>query len=125
MSAQTIYEHGDPSLYCMACDHYHDPAEGCAMFDESKRGFVIDTGTAPLNRGEADLADAVAAGAELTEVDRLRVVLALKDAQIDRLADRIGRAIVAAQDGEPSPTLISILRGERPTDRTNRSEETR
>jgi hypothetical protein len=44
---QVIYEHGDPRLYCMACDHYHDAAEGCALFDEHPRGFVIDKGRAP------------------------------------------------------------------------------
>lgn len=41
---QVIYEHGDPRDYCMGCDHYHDPAEGCAVVDSLGRGFVIDKG---------------------------------------------------------------------------------
>ena len=72
-------------------------------------------------REGAALAEAVAQGEDLTEVERLRVVLVMKDAQIDRLASRIGKAIVAMQSGERVPKLIEILRGEdveirRPTD---------
>lgn len=45
---QIIHEHGDPSDYCMACDHYHEPSEGCAMCDDLGRDYIIvghDPGT--------------------------------------------------------------------------------
>lgn len=47
---QVVYEHGDDDLYCLGCDHYHDPREGCAMTDAEGRLnklWVIDKGRAP------------------------------------------------------------------------------
>lgn len=46
-SPQIVSEHGDPNDYCMGCDHYHDPHEGCAIVDKLERGYVIVEGGRP------------------------------------------------------------------------------
>lgn len=65
-------------------------------------------------RGE-ELARAIEEGDDLTETERLRVVVAMKNQQIDRLAGHIGRAIVAVQTGERAPRILEVLQEDRPT----------
>lgn len=42
-----VYEHGDPALYCVACDHYHAADVDCSGVDGSGVGYVIDSGSCP------------------------------------------------------------------------------
>lgn len=63
------------------------------------------------NRDGEELALAIERGEELSEIERMRVVLRMRTAQLGRLTARIDAAVTAVQRGADALELTVILRG--------------